>query len=559
VIIGRRRSRLDRPRSQREPWATDRGQTIGIFVVWSTVILVMLALIINGGVLFAKRRQAQRAADAGALAAAAALPVTGCTLLTACPNVGTAGTNYAITRNLTGGTAVVTPNWTSNPYKVAVDVRQNVSLFFGGLIGFGSSDVTAHAVAAAMGTVQPQSFTGIYSDTDITLSGSAIAEEPIIAGRNLIVSGGAAVRSIATLIAVGVIDPSGRISCCGGTVGTGPQTTLSANIDAAVTQAPVASTANFQIPGYGTFRIDNEWIKFTGKATGPTRFTGMTRGYGGLNSIAAPHNSGAVVDGRIPDVYSPGGCSGVANCSLATWLYAKNIYTTQYAFTKPDLDVTTMYNNAAPGPKSTNTCTGTAPVFDNNGTLNHSVTTAIVLTPTSSYDCTATAPDGSVGQIKWDNVNKVLTVRGVVFFDGNIRVNQNARYDTGSAGATIWTSGSLDPLEADLCAMAGCNSSTWDPNTNALGIVAHTYPGSTFSNCILLHAFFQGYLYADGGSSCTGQAVRVPATADFQGTIIGQSVVLSAGSTNPSPSIAHPPFGFPSTTTSTFQCCTLDE
>src|SRR5215210_8168166 len=102
----RRVFRSDRLRSE-------RGQVLGLFVVWSTVILVMLALIINGGILFAKRRQAQRAADAGALAASAYLPATSGT--TCSGTVLAKAQEYAITRNTTAGTQACTAPYNGDP------------------------------------------------------------------------------------------------------------------------------------------------------------------------------------------------------------------------------------------------------------------------------------------------------------------------------------------------------------------------------------------------------------------------------------------------------------
>ena len=121
----------------------ERGQSLGLFVVWLTLILLILALIVNGGVLFAKRRQAQRAADAGALAAAAYLPASGsCT-----GPVEVAAHEYAIVRNATGGTKTCTTPYNGNANMVRVDVTIPTDLLFGGLTGLVSADVKAHAVA----------------------------------------------------------------------------------------------------------------------------------------------------------------------------------------------------------------------------------------------------------------------------------------------------------------------------------------------------------------------------------------------------------------------------
>jgi hypothetical protein len=87
---------------------------------------------------------------------------------------------------------------------------------------------------------------------------------------------------------------------------TTPSTTLSADIDAAVTTIPVASTADF--PSSGTLQLDFERINYTG--TTPTTFTGATRGAG--STPAAAHGNGtrilalkptSSVDISVPDHY----------------------------------------------------------------------------------------------------------------------------------------------------------------------------------------------------------------------------------------------------------------
>lgn len=88
----------------------------------------------------------------------------------------------------------------------------------------------------------------------------------------------------------GIRLPYGAFSCFS-------QTTLTANINNAVTTIPVASTASFptaSVAAPKAFYIDNETITYTG--TTPTSFTGCVRG--ALATTAAAHLSGASVEGK---------------------------------------------------------------------------------------------------------------------------------------------------------------------------------------------------------------------------------------------------------------------
>lgn len=84
--------------------------------------------------------------------------------------------------------------------------------------------------------------------------------------------------------------PYGAFSCFS-------QTTLTANINNAVTTIPVVSTASFPTASVAepkAFYIGNETITYTG--TTPTSFTGCVRG--ALATTAAAHLSGADVEGK---------------------------------------------------------------------------------------------------------------------------------------------------------------------------------------------------------------------------------------------------------------------
>ncbi len=405
------------------------------------------------------------------------------------------------------------------------------------------------------------SFAGtyIYADGDVKIDGSAIIEEPVIAGGNLDMS---STKVSNVLMSVGsLVSVSGQVQVNNGWVGNGPTTTLTGAISASSSTIPVTDASGFA--SIGTLKIDDEWMKYSSH-TG-TSFTidstcgagaSLCRGYGGFSaSPAASHSSGTLVDGRLTAVHAAQGCAPTA-CASNTRIYsASPPDATPISFTKPTADEQQMFANAAPGPKSVNTCSGTSPTgsfatfFDNqstaSATLNHSISTAINLTG-STYDCTGTAPDGTTGEIKWDGTT--LTVHGTVFLDGDITVGSNLIYSTGSAGATIWTSGNFT-LNKAMCASGttpNCNFSTWDPSANDLGIVAHTFAGSTNGHCASFSSGgkFQGLIYADSGCG-TSYAVEVRTGSSLQGLVIANSVHLSGSAGNPSPAIAFLPAGFP--------------
>ena len=88
----------------------------------------------------------------------------------------------------------------------------------------------------------------------------------------------------------GIQLPYGAFSCFS-------QTTLTANINNAVTTIPVVSTASFptaSVAAPKAFYIGNETITYTGKTA--TSFTGCVRG--ALATTAAAHLSGASVEGK---------------------------------------------------------------------------------------------------------------------------------------------------------------------------------------------------------------------------------------------------------------------
>ena len=113
-----------------------------------------------------------------------------------------------------------------------------------------------------------------------------------------------------------------------------------------------------------------------------------------------------------------------------------------------------LYPRSHPGP--THPCevvsvfgpgTQPPPAFDNDGIRNNSLATAQNLTPSASYTCKTVA-----GELSWDNVNKILKVKGPLFIDGSAYVDTGNAVATYSGRATLYLSGTFAIRNATLCA-----------------------------------------------------------------------------------------------------------
>jgi hypothetical protein len=209
------------------------------------------------------------------------------------------------------------------------------------------------------------------------------------------------------------------------------------------------------------------------------------------------------------------------------------------------------YQNADLGPLSPcTTSTGSPPKFDTaSGVPDNSInwsaspSTVINLTPNASYTCKSQVGSTTLGELSWDNSAKLLTVKGTIFFDGSVTIDNGstARY-TGQA--TIVASGTFGMKGTTICAThpgytGACDytgTSPWDPNKSALVIVADGLAGagaaqgqgSDFDPGDGIHlksADFQGALIAN-------HAVTTETTARMQGPMISVYDKVSAGQSN---------------------------
>jgi len=114
----------------------ERGQTLVVVAVMIVVLIAFLGLVIDGGNVYAQRRQLQNAADAAALAGARAQ------LLKGTAAVASAASQYATANGADGCEVVTTTN------TVTANVSKTVETFFVRVVGINSMPVGASATAA---------------------------------------------------------------------------------------------------------------------------------------------------------------------------------------------------------------------------------------------------------------------------------------------------------------------------------------------------------------------------------------------------------------------------
>lgn len=220
---------------------------------------------------------------------------------------------------------------------------------------------------------------------------------------------------------------------------------------------------------------------------------------------------------------------------------------TSVTVTHPVVDWEGWYENANPGPRHACDPPSSAPVFDNDGTLNFasypngSLSSAVDLTPTSSYSCQGRDGAGAiVGEIAWDNATKVLTVNGVVYIDGPATVTQSASYN---GFGVIYLSGSFSMQNlAKLCALlvsGNCDWANWDPNDEMLVISAHGDAGSGVGIDLSNSTQIQAGLFAVHAVSFQNSVIA-------EGPMIGSTIEIeNTVELMPLPEIEELPLGAP--------------
>ena len=219
------------------------------------------------------------------------------------------------------------------------------------------------------------------------------------------------------------------------------------------------------------------------------------------------------------------------------------------------------YTFAAPGPL--NPCpagsTGAFPTFDTgDGLMNRSLLSTFNLTPAASYTCKIPGQ----GELSWDATNRVLTVAGTIFFDGNITMttsgnspitytgwgSNGACTQTADCQAVIYASGDISINSEKLCAVLNaqgndCNWNAWDPNKKMIIFASNGVNGITAGPS---QTSFQGGLYATN-TVATGQSALTegPLVSGTKTVVLGQQFGGTFPPVTIAPfSISRPPGGF---------------
>lgn len=250
-------------------------------------------------------------------------------------------------------------------------------------------------------------------------------------------------------------------------------------------------------------------------------------------------------------------CKGPGNPgAYSDKVWATTIDNTPALQAAPNPDWTYWYSKASPGPNSN--CTGAnrsgpVPTFDGDLVQNRNAPRAD-LTPGSSYICRTYMGADMLGELSWNNTNKMLTIRGTIFIDGDVYVSQMGAY-TGQA--TIYMTGSFymsgsNKMCADRTGGAGsdCDWQTgangWNPNSVLLTLVTKGAGGNAGAvqadTTVLIDSStqWQGAIY--GGQ----YKARLLSSIRFQGPVISDEVFVDSSlQTEPFSTIVTAPTGMP--------------
>jgi Tfp pilus assembly protein PilX len=205
------------------------------------------------------------------------------------------------------------------------------------------------------------------------------------------------------------------------------------------------------------------------------------------------------------------GSSGAGNlaCADSTYkVWRSSFSNSVLGHTKPPYDPSKRAT-AELGPLSPcSVSSGTVPAFAHNGFID--------LMPDASYTCQKTNALGIViGELSWNNLLKVLTIKGTIWFDGFLELDgtQQGTYD---GSATIYFAQHINIKDsAQLCALPGCPTTGWNPNLELLVLVTGSPAIPAFD--VQNSAKFQGAGFAVGG-------FRIQNSATWHGPVVADSI-----------------------------------
>ncbi|MFN2469359.1 MAG: hypothetical protein ABR521_14670 [Gaiellaceae bacterium] len=221
--------------------------------------------------------------------------------------------------------------------------------------------------------------------------------------------------------------------------------------------------------------------------------------------------------------YNTGNFTFPCTASHRVWATAQDRVVA--SITKPPIDVPFWYANAKPGPKHACSSGSFPGGFDNDLDQNRSLPDVDPFV--TSYDCTVSVGSTVLGRIAYNAGTGEFVIKGVVFFDGNIVVNSDAKVLYSGRG-TIYAAGKIDfGNSLNICAkrLAGnCDYGTaaWDPEVKLLAWIA---AGTNFTPDLLMRQSvqFQGAAYATTDTTIE-QSVK------WQGPIITNNLNLQNSS-----------------------------
>ncbi len=286
-----------------------------------------------------------------------------------------------------------------------------------------------------------------------------------------------------------------------------------------------------------------------------------TQNYAGTSSV--PLSDAHILNGCTvkTTTHTPCQNNGVDNV-WATVLDA----TAPSGLTPPTPNWNNWYLNASPGPYfPCQTMNGQAPlnarVFDNVVDPNPSDTAAQKLAyqndsvpaqdlvPGFDYRCQTAS-----GELSWNNTTKTLTIKGTMYIDGDVYI-QNGAVNKYTGQGVIYVGGTVLIKNSSLCGAiynGACDMRTfqsspaqgWDPNSSLICFVAKATGGqvSAGDSVQLVSATLQGAAYAAGN-------IDVGTTSNVDGPMVGYQVLLGQSVTTSFPSITIVPNGMPSNPT----------
>ena len=264
--------------------------------------------------------------------------------------------------------------------------------------------------------------------------------------------------------------------------------------------------------------------------SGNAHFTGSDLEIGGNLTLTGNSKIGVSAAQPISKMNVVGSCSP-APCDGShspIWVNAPGVgHIVTPVVTKPPIDLPGNYASAAPGPLSP--CQAGSgvptPFFDNDTTLNNSLGNVNLFPSGVAYDCKSGA-----NELKWDGSSK-LTVNGAFYFDGSLSMSGNLGV-TYTGKGTIYFTGSINMSgNSYLCGIANCTTS-WNPNTNVLVLVAGCWANSTGSSktasCVNLSGNnnLQAGTYVTTGYFQSGNATNMGPVITDSATLSGNSGVL---------------------------------